>query len=72
MSPGSTAAEDMRSLMQGLQTSSDMDQVAEKYSCQPPEFTYRDMLPKPTSKFSNKTIIMGVVEIWIVSLVALS
>ena len=52
------------------------------HSCQPPEFTGRDMLlyacatptsrPTPTSKFSNKTKIMGVVEIWIVSLAALS
>ena len=52
------------------------------HSCQPPKFTCRDMLlytcatptslPTLTSKFSNKTKIMGVVEIWIVSLVALS
>ena len=52
------------------------------HSCQPLEFTGRDMLfyacatttsrPTPTSKFSNKTKIMGVVEIWIVSLAALS
>ena len=52
------------------------------HSCQPPEFPCRDMLlyvcatpislPTPTSTFSNKTKIMGMVEIWIVSLAALS